>query len=69
MKKTRIDLVEGELEYLLKKTPLEMRQHLLSIAEGHQVDFDLLLYVYNIGFELGKEEGIDSAVADFENVH
>ena len=69
MKKTRIDLIKGELEYLLSKTPLEMRQHLLSIAEGHQVDFDLLLYVYNIGFELGKEEGIDSAVADFENVH
>ena len=69
MKKTRIDLVEGELEYLLKKTPLEMRKYLHSIAEGHHVDYDLLLYVYNIGFELGKEEGIDSAVADFENVH
>lgn len=69
MKKTRIDLVKGELEYLLSKTPLEMRKHLHSIAEGHQVDFDLLLYVYNIGFELGKEESFDTTIADFENVH
>lgn len=69
MKKTRIDLVEGELEYLLKKTTLEMRQHLHSIAEGHHVDYDLLLYVYNIGFELGKEESFDSTIANFENVH
>ena len=69
MKKTRINLVKGELEYLLSKTPLEMRKHLHLIAEGHHVNFDLLLYVYNIGFELGKEESFDSTIADVENVH
>lgn len=69
MKKTRIDFVEGEIEYLLKKTPLEMVEHLHSVANGHHVDFNLLLYVYNVGFESGKEESIDSTVADFAIVH
>lgn len=69
MKKTRIDLVEGELEHLLRKTSLETRMYLHSIAKGHHVDFKLLLYVYNVGLEIGKEEAIDSTLANFENVH
>lgn len=58
MKKLRIDFVEGELEYLEKKTPNTMKQYLHTIANGHEIDLDILLYAYNVGVEAGKKESL-----------
>lgn len=58
MEKLRIDFVEGELEYLERKTSNALKQYLHSIANGHEIDLDILLYVYNIGVETGKKEAL-----------
>lgn len=58
MKKLRIDFVDGELEYLERKTPNVLKQYLRAIANGHEIDFDILLYAYNIGVETGKKEAL-----------
>lgn len=56
MKNIKIDFVKGELDYLTNKTPTTMKQYLSSIAKGHKISFEILLYVYNVGYEMGKKQ-------------
>lgn len=58
MEKLRIDFVEGELEYLERKTPNTLKQYLHAISNGHEIDPNILLYAYNIGVETGKKEAL-----------
>ncbi len=55
MEKIKIQFVEGELEYLKKKTSPEMRKYIHAVANGHDMDENILLYIYNVGYEKGKE--------------
>ncbi len=55
MEKIKIQFVEGELDYLKNKTSLEMRKYIHAVAMGHNIDENILLYIYNVGYEKGKE--------------
>ena len=48
MEKIKIQFVEGELEYLKKKTSPEMRKYIHAVANGHEMDENILLYILTL---------------------